>query len=209
MRHIFVTAALNAAVLLGAAPLFAQSEVSTTTFQLRPNPSFLACISDGSGIAPTVTATVTRALQNDVLTLTAHHFKPLLAFDMFTVQNSNLRSDGTPDPAFSNFGMAWYQSDVQVGPKGNASTTIQTILLDQIFGFDPAVSLPPTNTFHVGIWFNNPNDAKACGFTGFTPFNGEHKAGPVAFITVPNAQTNLGPLCTSPNWGTNPVSCNP
>jgi hypothetical protein len=32
-----------------------------------------------------------------------------------------------------------------------------------------------------------------------TPFNGEHTAGPVAFISVPNAITNLGPLCTDPN----------
>jgi hypothetical protein len=68
----------------------------------------------------------------------------------------------------------------------------------------------PTNTFHVGFWFNDPNDANknGCTFdvTHPTPFNGEHKAGPGAMISVPDAQTNLGPLCTQPN---NNGTCNP
>lgn len=53
---------------------------------------------------------------------------------------------------------------------------IKTILLDQIFGFDPA----------------------GCGFdvTKPTPFNGEQNAGPNAMISLPNPRTNLGPLCT-------------
>jgi hypothetical protein len=94
---------------------------------------------------------------------------------------------------------------------GVASATIRSIFVNQIFGFDPAVGLAPTNTFHVGFWFNNPADASTCGFdvTHPTPFNGEHKAGPLAMITVPNASTNLGPLCLSPNLSTHPATCNP
>jgi hypothetical protein len=42
-----------------------------------------------------------------------------------------------------------------------------------------------------------------------TSFNGEHKAGPLAMISVPNAETGLGPLCTDPSHSTNPTSCNP
>jgi len=51
--------------------------------------------------------------------------------------------------------------------------TIETILWDQIFGFDAEVGLGPTNTFHVGFWLNNPEDAAACSFdpTHQTPFN--------------------------------------
>jgi len=71
------------------------------------------------------------------------------------------------------------------------------------------VNLAPLNTFHVGFWFNNPADAAPCGFTGSTPFNGEHNAGPLAMISLPDANTNLGPLCINPNTSTNPVSCNP
>ena len=134
---------------------------------------------------------------------------PNLAFDLFTVQRSSLLANGTADPNFKNFGLAWYQSDVQVTSGGTATVKIQTILLDQIFGFDPDVSLAPTNTFHVGFWFNDPADAAACGFTGTTPFNGDHNAGPLAMISLPDPVTNLGPLCTNPNTSTDPPSCNP
>ena len=67
-------------------------------------------------------------------------------------------------------------------------------------------------------WRGRRSGANRCGSQGCpdatliadaTPFNGEHKAGPVAFISVPNANTNLGPLCTNPNTSTDPVSCNP
>jgi hypothetical protein len=137
--------------------------------------------------------------------------KPNLAFDMFTVEKTPLLPDGSPNPAFLNFGMAWYQSDLQAGPKGNASATIKTILLDQIFGLDQSTNLPPTNTFHLGFWFNDPNDAAACGFdvTRPTPFNGEHKAGPLAMVSLPNAATTLGPLCRNADISVSPPRCNP
>jgi len=199
-------AALTASAALFVLPSVAGTAPNSTTFSLHPSPATLACVKGATG-SPTATATVTRGAQNDALTLTLHNFKPNLAFDLFTVQRSNQRADGTPVPNFTNFGLAWYQSDVQVGSTGSASVTIRTILLDQIFGFDPDKSLAPTNTFHVGFWFNRPQDAAPCGFTGFTPFNGEHHAGPVAFITRPLAATGLGPLCV--NFNTTTHRCNP
>ena len=189
-------------------------EVSTKSFVLRPNPKFLSCLGVPGGHTPTAKVTVTRGKLNDTLTINGAYFKPGLAFDMFTVERSNLLSNATLDPNFTNFGMAWYQSDLQVNGQGTFNATIKTILLDQIFGFDPDQSNPnPINTFHLGFWFNNPNDANVDGcvfdVNKPTPFNGEHDAGPVAFITTPNATTNLGPLCTNPNTTTNPASCNP
>lgn len=194
--------------------LVAPAEVQTKTFKLRPNPKFLSCLGLPGDPPPTVSATVTRGALNDTLTISGSHFKPHLAFDMFTVERSNLLSDATVDPNFTNFGMAWYQSDLEANAQGTFKTTIKTILFDQIFGFDPDQSNPnPINTFHLGFWFNDPNDANVDGcvfdVTKPTPFNGEHHAGPVAFITVPNANTNLGPLCTNPNTRTIPASCNP
>jgi hypothetical protein len=155
--------------------------------------------------------TVDRHNLNDTLTLKLKNIKPNLDFDLFTVQRSNLLANGTVDPSFTNFGLAWYQSDVHASSGGAGTVKIQTISLDQIFGFDPDASLNPTNTFHVGFWFNNPNDAAPCGFdpTKLTPFNGEHTAGPLAMITLPDAVTGLGPLCTKPNTSTVPPSCNP
>ncbi|MDF5733098.1 MAG: hypothetical protein PUP92_35205 [Rhizonema sp. PD38] len=179
-----------------------------TTFDLFPNKQFINCMAANPKVTPTVQAIVKRGDLNDTLTLVLKNFKPGLKFDLFTVQNSSQQADGSAAPNFKNFGLAWYQSDVEPEP---GEVTIKTILVNQIFGFDPEVNLPPTNTFHVGFWFNNPEDAAACGFdvSKPTPFNGEHKAGPLGFVTRPNAETNLGPLCLKPNTSTNPPTCNP
>lgn len=176
------------------------AQVKTITFNLTPQPKFVSCLGVEGGPTPTATVTVTRGELHDTLTLKASNLKPHLGFDLFTIQNTNLLSNGEPDPNFLNFGLAWYQTDVQANYLGNAQVTINTILLDQIFGFDPASNLLPTHTFHVGFWFNNPEDAVACGFDPKkpTPFNGEQDAGPNAMISLPDATTNLGPLCTDP-----------
>ena len=198
-------AALGAAAL-GIGPALSAGRgpvpLVTKTFRLFPNPAFVAC----AGSNAKVSAKVTSGPLNDTLTLHLSGFNPGLNFDLFTVQNSNQNSDGSPVSGFTSFGLAWYQSDLHVGPSGNGTVSIKTILLNQIFGFDPAVGLGPTNTFHVGFWFNNPADAAACGFTGITPFNGEHDAGPLAFITRPSAKFDLGPLCTKP---VSPGVCHP
>ena len=181
-------------------------------FDLSPAKKFLDCFSAGDGSEPTATVTVRRGDLNDDLEVHAEHLKPNLALDLFTIQNSNLLSDGSADPNFKNFGLAWYQSDVQADANGTADVIIKTILLDQIFGFDPAVALPPTHTFHVGLWFDNPRDAEGCGFDPSkpTPFNGENSAGPNAMISVPNARTKLGPLCTNPKQvSVNSFICRP
>jgi hypothetical protein len=181
----------------------------------KPNPKFARCLAahpDDASKAPSVEADVVRGSRNDGLFLRGKNIKPDLQFDMFTVEHSSLLANGTPDPNFNgNFGLAWYQSDLEAESNGTMHTTIRTILLDQIFGFDPDVKLQPTNTFELGFWFNDPNDAAACGFdvTKPTPFNGEHKAGPLAMITVPDAQSGLGPLCTKPDTSVTPARCDP
>jgi hypothetical protein len=202
---------LAALALCGMAS--AQSKKEEITFKLIPNPAVLDCLRANSYEEPRAKATVIRGELNDTLILDLDGIKPNLAFDLFTVQHSPFFEDGTKDPSFTgSFGLAWYQSDVQVEKHtDDGHVRIKTILLDQIFGFDPDVKLPPTNTFHLGFWFNNPEDAAACHFdpTKPTPFNGEHKAGPVAMISGSDLTTKLGPLCTDPNDSTTPASCNP
>jgi len=185
------------------------AQVQETVFNLTPQKKVESCFAQ-PGYTPTAQVIVQRGTDNDVLILRAQHLKPNLAFDLFTIQNSNLLADGLVNPNFTNFGLAWYQSDLQADSNGNVDIAIKTILLDQIFGFDPAVALAPTNTFHVGFWFNNPEDAAACGFNPNkpTPFNGQHKAGPNAMISLPNAETNLGPLCTAPEKRGSGFVCN-
>jgi len=183
-------------------------------FKLVTNPKFANCLAEFPGDAtraPQADVTVQRGDLNDTLTLRVHNIKPGLAFDLFTVQRSPFLADGTANPAFTSFGMAWYQSDVQADSNGEGTVRVRTILLDQIFGFDPDVALPPTNTFQAGFWFNNPADAQPCGFdpTHPTPFNGEHQAGPLAMISLPDAATGLGPLCLKPDTTVTPARCNP
>ena len=191
----------------------AQEKKNVVSFDLVPNPATLECLRANYSEEPRARATVVRGKLNDTLILDLDGIKPGLAFDLFTVQHSPFRADGTKDPAFTgSFGLAWYQSDIQIPEHSDRGhVRISTILLDQIFGFDADTGLPPTNTFHVGFWFNNPHDAAPCGFNVLkpTPFNGEHKAGPFAMITRPELGSTLGPLCTDPNETTRPPSCNP
>jgi hypothetical protein len=205
-RRLLAVAAIGSTALavavIGVVPALSSAahpskDIDEVTFKLFPNTAVLAC-AQAEGQKAKVKATVERGNLNDEMTLKLSGFQPGLNFDLFTVQNSNQNADGSPVEGFTNFGLAWYQSDIHVHGDGTGKVTIDTILLDQIFGFDPAVSLDPTNTFHVGFWFNDPKDAADCGFQGSTPFNGEHNAGPLAFITRPDATFNLGPLCTKP-----------
>jgi hypothetical protein len=183
------------------------------SFNLLPNPKTLECLRGNYNEEPRARATIVRGKLNDTLILDLDGIKPGLQFDLFTVQNSFFLGSGSADPKFTgSFGLAWYQSDIEIPRHSDRGhVRISTILLDQIFGFDPDVKLPPTNTFHVGFWFNNPEDAAPCGFNPAapTPFNGEHKAGPFAMISVPDPDSHLGPLCTDPNLSTTPVSCDP
>lgn len=191
---------------------FAQDKVDQIRFKLVPNPAFKDCLRRSYSEEPSATATVVRGKLNDTLYLDLDGIRPGLNFDLFTVERSSLRADGSPDPNFKGFGLAWYQSDIEIGTRtDDGRVRIKTILLDQIFGFDPDLALKPTNTFQVGFWFNDPNDAASCGFdpTKPTPFNGEHKAGPLAMISLPDASTGLGPLCTNPDLSTSPASCHP
>ena len=209
-RRVAAAALAAVAIAAGGTAASAQaSKPSTTSFSLfSNNPTIQNCFA-APGKTPTATVHVQRGQLNDRLELEIKNFKPDLDFDVFTVENAPQLSDGTANPGFvkGNFGFSWYQSDLHSDHHGNGLITLKTILLDQIFGFDAGRGVNPVNTFNVGFWFNNPADAAACGFTGFTPFNGEHQAGPLAFISRPDATTGLGPLCTDPS--STPGECNP
>ena len=89
-------------------------------FEMFANPGQIDCLkgSDNPDRQPTVDVTVERGENNDTATLRLKNFKPDLQFDLFTVENSNQNPDGTPVAGFSNFGLAWYQSDIHVNDAG-------------------------------------------------------------------------------------------
>jgi hypothetical protein len=208
--RVLTGVAASALVISVGVAAAATNKPKETSFPLFPQTSFLDCVKPYPGApAPEVNVKVKRGELNDTATIELRGFKPNLDFDLFTIQHSPQTASGAADPNQS-VGLAWYQSDLHVGSKGSGHAKIRTILLDQIFGLDKDVALAPTNTFHLGFWFNNPADATNCGFTGVTPFNGEHQAGPLAFVTRPDATTSLGPLCTDPISGSGGTfTCNP
>lgn len=205
-------AGIAAAVFVATAGVAAatSSKPDKTSFPLFPQTSLLDCLKPSPDAPlPQVHVVAKRHDLNDTATIELRGFKPNLDFDLFTIQHSPQTATGAAD-ANPSVGLAWYQTDLHVGSHGEGDAKIRTVLLDQIFGVDKDVALPPTNTFHLGFWFANPDDAAHCGFTGSTPFNGEHNAGPLAFVTRPDATTNLGPLCTSPVSGSGGAfTCNP
>ena len=108
-------------------------------------------------------ATVVRGRLNDTLIPDLDGVKRGFAFDLFTGRCPFLFEE-TPDSNFKrSFGWTWYPWDVQIG-HDDGHVRIKTILLDKILGFDVEVGLPPAKTFHVGFWFNNPQDVAAYDF---------------------------------------------
>jgi hypothetical protein len=206
-------AIVGSLALIAANVPFAQATPDDVVrFELRPaSEAIIPCVA-APGKTPKVKVTIKRGDRNDQMSVKLEGFKPGIKFDLFTVQNSLFQADGGRDANFKGFGLSWYQTDLEPGV-----TSVRTILLDQIFGFvqtvpQSASPLQPTRTFHVGFWFNNPDDAIACNPNNqriVTPFNGELQAGPLAFISVPDPYTNLGPLCTKPNTSTSPATCDP
>jgi hypothetical protein len=211
-RRIAASALAALAVAVGGtmAANAQSAKPASTSFSLFANAAVKNCFA-APGKTPHAKVTVQRGRLNDFLVLEIDNFKPNLDFDVFTVEKAPQLSNGAPNPAFGgNFGFAWYQSDLHSNWEGEGRIVLRTILLDQIFGFDASRGVAPVNTFNIGFWFNNPADAAACGFTGFTPFNGEHHAGPVAMISRQNVRTNLGPLCTAPEPnGNGTFHCDP
>jgi hypothetical protein len=105
----FAFAAIS--LLLAVKPM--PGQVKEITFNLTAQPKFRSCLGVEGGPTPTATVTVKRGELHDTLTLHASNIRPHLGFDLFTIQNTNLLSDGRPDPNFKNFGLAWYQTDVE------------------------------------------------------------------------------------------------
>jgi len=193
----------------GANPAHGQDLVR---FALEPNPKFVKCLAqypNDPTRQPSVRVAVVRGSLDDELFLVGKYIKPNLRFELFSVEHSQLRADGSLDPSFSHFGLAWYQSDLETNENGMIGAHIRAVLLDQFFGFDAAVSLAPTGTFHVGLWFSDPADVTTCGFDADKPtaFGKKHRGGPLAMISVPVAATGLGPLCTHPSVWVSLVNC--
>ena len=119
------------------------------------------------------------------------------AFALFVLQEPN-----------APFGVSWYQGDIDTNSQGTGRTQVIGIFSEETFAFSPGrVPAPqvddqdaakgpvfdPVHTFHVGVWFSEPAQAKKAGCSNtVTPFDGDHEAGIQALSTQNFKQ--LGPL---------------
>src|ERR1700747_201385 len=97
----------------------AATSVNQKTFRLVPQAKFLACLQASPNKTPKATVTVVRGKLHDTLNLTIKNIKPHLNFDLFTIEKTNLLANGSVDPNFVNFGLAWYQTDVHADFTGS------------------------------------------------------------------------------------------
>ena len=121
----------------------------------------------------------------EVMHVEANGLPPNQEFDLFVIQQAN-----------APFGMAWYQGDIETNAKGIGHGKFVGRFNEETFIVSPAavpapfvhneanpdatigVKTGPVHTYHLGLWFNSPQDAVKAGCPGnVTPFNGEHNAG--------------------------------
>ena len=168
-RSLFaVVAAALVVAAMSAVAAYAAGGTTKTSFDLVPNPKFVNCLARYPGDpsrAPTASVDVQKGNLNDRLTLHLQEHqaesgvRPVHRAAQLARRTTASRSPGAElRPRL-----------VPVGHRGGRRRERQREDPD-----DPArpdlrlrtstVALTPTNTFHVGFWFNDPNDAAACGF---------------------------------------------
>ena len=155
------------------------------------------CLADAQG-----KVTVTSIGPVEIMRVKVSGLPPKTEFDFFVIQVPN-----------APFGLAWYQGDIETDDEGEASQVfigrfnIETFIVAPGTApapvvhddgpFPDAATNPATNpvhTYHLGLWFNSPDDATAAGCPGdVTPFNGDHNAG-IQALSSKNFPADQGPL---------------
>jgi hypothetical protein len=138
----------------------------------------------------------------EIMNVTVWGLPPNTDFDFFVIQVPR-----TP------FGLSWYQGDIETNRFGVGFGRFVGRFNDETFivapgaapaptprtnqPFPDANTNPPTlpvQTYHLGLWFNSPEDAHKAGFPpNVTPFNGDHHAG-VQVLNSSNFPDKEGPL---------------
>jgi hypothetical protein len=193
-----------AACAAGAAALIGGLLVGTQAQAADPSISFTIVRSTAVANAGCLTGAagsvrVVSHGETETMTVSATGLPANTDYDLFVLQVPN-----------APFGVSWYQSDLHANGNGNASVQVIGRFNVETFAIAPNTAPAPTphgtadaasnppfgpiHTFHIGFWFNSPDDAAKAGCpTTVTPFNGEHNAGIQAMSTRNFADAN-GPL---------------
>ncbi|HUM94431.1 MAG TPA: hypothetical protein PLU26_08120 [Candidatus Competibacter sp.] len=195
MKAIFTTGAAMAALLTSAAVnlVHANEEIS---FDLVPSGAVQQCLPNAKGEVK-----IDSGENGELMTVKVEGLPPNTAFTLFVIQVPNLP-----------FGLSWYQGDITTNAKGKGKArfiglfSVETFIVAPnvapapVIHSDPiadAATNPqtaPVHTYHLGIWFNSPDDARQAGCPDIvTPFNGEHNAG-IQVLNTSNYPDTEGPL---------------
>lgn len=196
LRRAGMTALVATALAGAAAPAGANNGLPM--FEMVRSPGIV-----NAGCLPNATATVTVLPQGpvEVMSVSVRGLPPRTDFDFFVLQVPN-----------APFGLSWYQGDIETDALGNGHAIFVGRFNEETFivapgsaaapvvhnnAFPDAATNPPTgpvHTYHLGLWFNSPQDATAAGCPGATtPFNGEHNAG-VQVLNTSQFPIDAGPL---------------
>jgi hypothetical protein len=143
----------------------------------------------------------TTPTDNQILDVSVNHAPKNTEFELFVTQQPN-----------KPFGISWYQADFTTNNQGQGEVRARGIFSEELFVFAPGVvkapqvdkfdakknpKFDPVHTFHLGLWFGDPKDAKDAGCSGkVTQFDGDHEAGIQAFSTrnFPDLEGPLGEI---------------
>jgi hypothetical protein len=193
------TVALAAVVLAQVLP--PNNPNSTTfTFPLTVSPGAATCLPHAKGVV------IDHTFGNvENLNVTVSGLPPNTDFVLFIIQVPN-----------APFGLAWYNGDIFTDATGTGVTNvvgrfnIGTFIFSMgavpsrdVFPSPPAV-VPNSTTgavtngavqiYHLGIWFNTPEDAATAGCPATaTPFTSDHRAG-IQVLNTATFPDNEGPL---------------
>jgi hypothetical protein len=195
---------LGIAVALGWAGLAASPAHALDNFTFKLSRS--AALPAGCAASVAGSAHVETIGFAENLRVTVKGLVPGTALDLFVIQVPT-----------APFGLAWYLGDLPVSGSGTVTKVFTSRLNEETFAvavgtapapqphkkppFPDATTNPvfkPIHTYHLGIWFNSPEDAKKNGCTtpagqAVTPFNGDHTAG-VQVLNTASFPKLAGPL---------------
>jgi hypothetical protein len=154
------------------------------------------CVPDARG-----KATIEQEGPVEILRVEVEGLPPKTEFDFFVIQVPN-----------APFGMAWYQGDIDTNENGEGHGkfigrfSIETFVVapgsvpapltfnNAFPSVSPNPKTGPIQMYHLGLWFNSPEDAADAGCPAtVTPFNGEHDAG-VQVLNTSDFPDLAGPL---------------
>ncbi|MBA2586299.1 MAG: hypothetical protein H0U99_07430 [Chthoniobacterales bacterium] len=184
---------LIAASLAALAPMPAHAASTTFVFPLKVSPGASTCLPKAIG------SVIDHSFGNvENLEVIVTGLPPNTDFVLFNIQVPN-----------KPFGLAWYNGDILTDDKGVGVTNIVGRFNSGTFIVSPGavpspqvfpdnsktgVATAPVQIYHLGIWFNSPDDAVKAGCPGtITPFTSNHQAG-IQVLNSAAFPDNAGPL---------------